>query len=82
MCYKTVRRCDNGKFRWSNSGVHLVMAVLRICVWDGRLRVRDDGDENFIRELKVRPLYVVLVDDRNVGADSFDFGVDPALANT
>ena len=42
----------------------------------------DDGDESFIRELKVRPLYVVLVDDRNVGADSFDFAVDPAVAKT
>ena len=39
----------------------------------------DEGAESFIRELKARPLYVVLVDKRNVGADLFGFAADPAL---
>ena len=42
----------------------------------------DEGAESFIRELKARPLYVVLVDERNVGADLFGFAADPALAST
>ena len=42
----------------------------------------DEGDESFIRELKERPLYVVLVDDRSVGAHSFDFAADLDVAET
>ena len=42
----------------------------------------DHADESFIRELKTRPLYAVLVDDRGAAADSFNFAADPAMADT